>query len=192
MAFAAGRVQLIDEAEGPGRTTATLVASLTARLATLRLVSGADAIGSLTSGFAALGREVSRSASGARLRRALEVSRAGNNGGALWAALQMNAWLAGLPASPVLDQLRNDVALLLASDLADVLTVLPIPCTNSAGRVEDESEPYTFLDCTLGLWAFSNELIRAVEALAAATASEQGEYVTSNKASVRENGPLLR
>jgi hypothetical protein len=104
----------------------------------------------------------------------------------------MNAWLAGMPASPVLDQLRNDVALLLASDLADVLTVLPIPSTNSPGRIEDEKEPYTFLDCVLGLWAFSSELVRSVEALAAATASKQGEFVSSNGASADANGPLLR
>lgn len=191
MASAPGRVQLIDEPEGPGRTTATLLASLTARLATLGVVSGADAIGSLTAGFAALGREASRSAEGACLRRALEVSRAGNNGDALWRALKMNAWLGGLPASPVLDQLRNDVALLLASDLADVLAVLPIPCTSSPGSFE-EKEPYTFLDCVLGLWAFSSELVRSVEALAAVTASEQGEFVPSGETSSNENGPLLR
>ncbi|HZS53236.1 MAG TPA: hypothetical protein VFA65_02450 [Bryobacteraceae bacterium] len=192
MASAPGRVQLIDEPEGPGRTTATLVASLTARLATLRLVSGADAIGSLTAGFAALGKEVSRTASGARLRRALEVSRAGNNGDALWTTFQMKTWLAGLPASPVLDQLRNDVALLLASDLTDVLTVLPIPCTSSPGRIEDEKEPSTFLDCAMGLWAFSKELVRSVEGLAAATASEQAEFVPSDETADDENGPLLR
>ena len=89
------RVQLIDESEGPGRTTATLVASLTARVAALRVISGADAIGSLTAGFAALGREVSRTAEGMRLRRGLEAGRAGNNGNALWSALRMNTWLCG-------------------------------------------------------------------------------------------------
>jgi hypothetical protein len=122
----------------------------------------------------------------------LEVSRAGNNGDALWAALQMKAWLAGMPASPVLDQLRNDVALLLASDLADVLAVLPIPSTTSPGRIEDEKEQYTFLDCVLGLWAFSSELVRSVEALAAATLPEQAEFVSAGKMDADENGPLLR
>lgn len=192
MSSVAGRLQLIDEPEGPGRTTATLVASLTARLATLGLVSGADAIGSLTAGFAALGREVSRSSEGARLRAALDSSRAGNNGRALWRVLKMNAWLAGMPASPVLEQLRNDVALLLASDLTDVLAVLPIPAQTAPARVEDDKEPYTFLDCTLGLWAFSAELVRSVEALAAATASAPGQFVEAQSSPPAENGPLLR
>jgi hypothetical protein len=192
MEAAPNRVQLIDEPEGPGRTTATLVASLTARLATLSLISGADANGSLTAGFAALGREVGRSAQGSRLRSALEASRAGNNGNALWRALNMRAWLAGMPASPVIEQLRNDVALLLAGDLNDVLAVLPIPAQSAAGRVEDEKEPYTFLDCALGLWAFSSEVVRSVEALAAATASSRGEFVQHEDSAATEDGALLR
>jgi len=192
MGAAPARVQLIDEAEGPGRTTATLVASLTARLATLRICSGADAIGSLTAGFAVLGREVSRTAEGARLQKALESSRAGNNGQALWSTLQMKTWLAGIPASPVIEQLRNDVALLLASDLTDVLGVLPIPATNSPARIADDEQPYTFLDCILGLWAFSAELVRSVEALAAVTASPADHFVSQGSAVAEENGPLLR
>lgn len=192
MPSAANRVQLIDEAEGPGRTTATLVASLTARLATLSLVSGADAIGSLTAGFAVLGREVSRSAEGARLRRALEASRAGNNGNALWRALRMKTWLAGMPASPVIEQLRNDFALLLANDLNDVLAVLPIPAQSAPSSVKDDQEPYSFLDCALGLWAFSAELVRSVEALAAATASSPGQFIHTEGSAAAENGSLLR
>jgi hypothetical protein len=192
MASITSRVQLIDEPEGPGRTTATLVASLTSRLATLSLVSGADAIASLTAGFAALGREVSRSAEGARLRRALASSRAGNNGNTLWRVLRLDTWLAGMPASPVLEQLRNDVALLLSSDLTDVLAVLPIPAQTVPARVEDDKEPYTFLDCALGLWAFSAELVRSVEALAAATVSSPGHFVQAEPSPAAENGPLLR
>ena len=44
-----GRVVLIDEADGPGRTTATLVASLAARRASLHPNSGGDAGGGLAS-----------------------------------------------------------------------------------------------------------------------------------------------
>ena len=41
------RVLLVDSAEGPGRTTATLVASLAARLSLLHVISGADAAASV-------------------------------------------------------------------------------------------------------------------------------------------------
>ena len=52
------RILLVDSAEGPGRTTATLVASLAARLSLLHVISGADAAASVIAGYAALGREV--------------------------------------------------------------------------------------------------------------------------------------
>jgi hypothetical protein len=42
----------------------------------LHFVSGADAIGSLTAGFAALGRELSSTAQGAQMRETIEASRA--------------------------------------------------------------------------------------------------------------------
>ena len=173
------RVQLIDESEGPGRTTATLVASLTARLAALRVISGADAIGSLTAGFAALGREVSRTAEGMRLRRGLEAGRPGNNGNALWSALRMNTWLAGMPPSPVINQLHNDIALLLTDDLERTLAVLPIPSQTTTANAVEESDPYTFLDCALGLWAFSAQLVRSVEALATPTSPPAGNLYTA-------------
>src|SRR4030095_9778492 len=44
------RVKLVDHATGAGRTTATLVASLAARLATLHYTTGAHARGSRTAG----------------------------------------------------------------------------------------------------------------------------------------------
>jgi hypothetical protein len=186
------RVQLIDDCNGPGRTTATLVASLSARLATLSVVSAADAVGSLTAGFAALGRETSRTAEGARLRKALESGRAGNNGNALWSALRISLWVSGLPASPVLDQLRNDVALLMADDLEAVLALLPIPPATAAALAADDQEPYTFLDCVLGLWAFSTELVRSVEALAEPTADQPGYVVNGTATGPDSGGPLLR
>jgi hypothetical protein len=57
---------LIDLEDTAGRTTATLAT----RLGALYFISGADAIASLTSGFAALGCEVSKITEGARLREA--------------------------------------------------------------------------------------------------------------------------
>jgi hypothetical protein len=186
------RVRLIDDADGPGRTTATLVASLAARLGVLHLISGADAIGSLTAGFAALGREVSRTAYGAQLRKAIESGRPGTNGYALWKALGIGRWVSTMVPSPVLDQLRNDVALLLTDDLEETLGLLPIP-SHSAGiqRLKD-MEPATFVDCVLGLWAFSGELVRSVEALAAPMLSSPGEVVATENSNREPESSLLR
>lgn len=185
------RVRLIDPADGPGRTTATLVASLAARLSTLHLVSGADAIGALTSGFAALGREVSRTAQGARLRKALESGRAGVNGNALWSNLRIDEWATLAPAAPVLDHLRNDLALLLADDLEQTLEMGPIPSQMSGAQGSQETAPATFVDCALGLWAFSQELVRAVELLADPTLAPPGFDVDDGTAPEPENA-LLR
>jgi hypothetical protein len=186
-----GRVLLIDQADGPGRTTATLVASLAARLATLHLVSGADAVGSLTSGFAALGREVSRTAEGARMRAAIEAGRAGANGNELWSKLRIGEWVTSMPPAPALDHMRNDLALLLADDLESALDMLPIPSRMSGAEGAQNTEAATFVDCVLGLWAFSRELARAVESLAAPTLRPPG--VTAAEESAAEpNGSLLR
>jgi hypothetical protein len=187
-----GRVLLIDSADGPGRTTATLVASLTARLATLHMVSGADAVGSLTAGFVALGREVSQSAEGARVRKAIERGRASANGNALWSALRISEWVSGLPASPVLQHLRNDLALLLADDLQDTLEVLPIPSQPAGAQVPESSESATFLDCVVGMWAFSMELVRSVEALAGPTLSPGGFVAAADGPSPEAESTLLR
>jgi hypothetical protein len=159
------RVSLIDTPAGPGRTTATLVASLAARLASLHVISGADAVSSLVAGYAALGREVAKSEQGARLREAIQKGRAGANGDALWSALKIGEWASTAVPSPVLDQFRNDIALLLVDDLEQILESLPIPSQPTpAGAAEPE--PVTFVDYVLGMWAFSGELVRAVEALA--------------------------
>lgn len=163
------RVRLVDAPDESGRTTATLLASLAARLATLFAISGSDAIGSLTAGFAALGREAAKSAEGARLRQALAAGRPGANGNALWSALRIDEWASSMPPSPVLDQLRNDVALLLADDLEETLELLPIPGAAAGARGSDESEPATFLDFAVGFWWFCREVAASVQALAEPT-----------------------
>lgn len=189
------RVRLIDRADRPGRTTATLLASLAARLAALHFVSGADAIGALTAGFAALGREVSRTASGARLRRAIEAGRSGANGDALWTKLRIGDWASSMPPSPVLDQLRNDLALLLADDLEATLELMPIPNQMAGAQGAQQIEPVTFVDCLLGLWALSTELARAVETLAAPTLAASvasGEVTPAAHPNPEPESALLR
>ncbi len=186
-----GRVRLVDAPEEAGRSTATLLASLTARLATLHLVSGADAVGSLTAGLARLGRDVAGTAAGARLRRALEGGRAGTNGSALWSALRIDEWASSLPPSPMLDQLRNDLALLLADDLQPTLELLPIPPEPADPRTVAGPEPATFIDFTLGLWVFSLEVVRAIESMAAPTMGA-GPLVPGAQPPPEDEGELLR
>jgi hypothetical protein len=186
------RVQLIDEADGPGRTTATLLASLAARLSAMYFVSGADAIGSLTAGFAALGREVGHTARGAALRRAIEAGRPGINGDAVWTKFRIGEWASNMPPSPILDELRNDLALLLADDLEATLELMPIPNPMAGAAGSQPPEPVTFVDCLLGLWAFSTELTRLVETLAAPTLWASGEMIASHRPGPEPENALLR
>jgi hypothetical protein len=185
------RIMLADAPEEAGRTTATLVASLAARLATLYAVSGAAAVGSMVSGFAAIGREFGATAEGATLRQSLERGRIAANGEALWSALRIRQWASLVPAAPLLDQLRNDMALLLAPNLDETLALLPIPGEPAAG-VAGEDEPATeFLDCILGMYAFSREMTAAIDALAAPT-REDGSVIHREGATGGTKGSLLR
>ncbi|MBX6320841.1 MAG: hypothetical protein IRY94_03350 [Rhodospirillaceae bacterium] len=160
-------VRLIDAPDEFGRTTASLIASLATRLITLHYTSGVSVIGSLLAGFAAAGREVARTAEGARLREALLALPAARNGEALWSALRIGDWASALPPSPVLDHVRNDLALLLAADLEETLATTPIPPETASRPRRVETAPVTFIDCTLGLWAHAREIVGAIETLAA-------------------------
>jgi len=184
----APRALLVDVPGEAGRTTVSLVASLAARLASLRLMSGADAVGSLTAGFAALGREVARSTEGARLHEAITAGRIGGNGEAVWAALGIDR-MAEAPPSPVLDHLRNDLALLLADDLEETLALLPLPAERA--ETDDAPAPATFADYLLGMWAFGVEVSRAVEAIAAPTLPSRGVRPGGGAPGLA-SGPLLR
>jgi hypothetical protein len=164
-----GRVKLVDAPEEAGRSTATLVASLAARLATLYAVSGAAAVGSMVAGFAAIGREASRTAEGARLREALVKSRVASNGESIWSTLRIRQWASLVPAAPLLEQLRNDMALLLAPNLEETLALLPIPGEPAGGPASDDEPPTEFIDCIVGMWAYSREMMGAIETLAAPT-----------------------
>jgi hypothetical protein len=185
------RVRLVDAPEEAGRTTATLLASLAARLGTLFLVSGADAVGSLVAGYCALGREVGMTAEGARLRRAIDSGRAGANGESIWRTLNLDRWISAVPPSPVLDQFRNDLALLLAEDLVETLELMPIP-GEAAGDRAPAMADWDFSDLVLGLWAFSSELVAAVEALAEPTLPRPGDVQVGVTEDEPPAGELLR
>jgi hypothetical protein len=161
------RVRLVDSPEESGRTTTTLLASLAARLWALYLVSGADAVGSLAAGIAALGRELSQTADGARLRRRIEEGPGASNGELLWSKLRIGDWVSALAPSPVLDEIRNDLALLMAKDLGASLELMPIPGELTGIRADLQPQPVTFPDLMVGLWAYAREIGFAVEALSA-------------------------
>lgn len=178
---------MIDAEDTAGRTTATLVASLAARLMALHFISGADAIHSLTSGFAELGREVSRTTEGTRLREALCRSQVAANGDALWRALLIAEGASNATPGPVLEQLRNDIAILLAQDLPETLGAMPIPAESPAAAPTPTQQPVTFLDFIVGYWAFSREVVAAVDALA-----EPGQGATPTVRRGVEPAPAVR
>jgi hypothetical protein len=188
----AARVRLVDVPDGPGRTTATLLASLAARLGVLHLISGSDAVGSLAAGIAALGREVSQTEQGARLRSAIEKGLPGNNGDLLWSTLRMREWISSSSPAPVVDQLRNDFALLLANDLEETLEMMPIPSQTESGA-NKEPVPVAFVDFVVGMWAFSAEVVRSVENLARPTLETEAAVIPAAGAVASPpEGPLLR
>lgn len=186
----ARRLRLVDEPERSGRTTATLLASLAGRLGVLHSVSGADAVGSLAAGFAALGREVAATAEGRALREALDRGRAGANGDRLWSSLAIDRWTSALPPSPVLDHLRNDLALLLVDDLDATLELPPLPAEPTGGDAP-APQPTAALDLVLGLWAFAREVVAGVEAIAGPTLQPPGRVDAGAPVPPIE-GPLLR
>jgi hypothetical protein len=185
-------VALIDAEDTAGRTTATLVASLAARLSALYAISGADAIASLTSGFAALGREVSKTTEGAKLRAALNASQVAANGDATWKALRIGEGASTAIPSPVLDQLRNDLALLLAEDLQETLALMPIPAEAPAGTIPPPQQTVAFLDFIVGYWAFSKEVVASIDVFVTLGKSSHPEVRVGPEPVAPLNGSILR
>jgi hypothetical protein len=181
------RLDLVDDPAGTPRTTATLLASLVARVRTLPLLDGAQAVGSMVAGIAAAGRRVATTAEGGRLRAALAANRVGVNGAALWSALGLDATTSALPPRPVHDDLRNDLAVLLASDLVDELERLDETLVaQGIGAVDDPAE-VDFLDFVVGLWFLAGEVVDVIEGITSAA----GEPV-AEAAPPPDEGSLLR
>ncbi|MFC7530839.1 hypothetical protein [Actinoplanes sp. GCM10030250] len=185
-------VRLVDVPGEQGRTTVTLLASLTARLATLPLASGSDVIGSIAAGYAALGRAVARSAEGAQMRRAIETSVAGANGDAIWQRLHLDEWLGSLPPAPVLQQLQNDIALLAADDLGRVLDLPAAPAEPVGVAGAARPEDATFADFLTGMWALSRLVVTGVEHLAASGQQHPDGVPDGATAPGDRSGAILR
>jgi hypothetical protein len=184
-------IVLEDASDGAARTTGTLLASLVVRVRTLALLSGSQAVGSLVAGAAELGRQVSASAEGARIRSALERTRPGINAEALWSTLGLGDLASILPPTPVLEDLRNDIALLVAPDLDQALVELDEGSVSSGIGLVREPRPVGVLDFLVGLWALARFLGDAVELLAEpappeATPDEPAEVIRA------DDGPILR
>ena len=185
------RIQLADKPTGPGRSTASLIGSLQSRLAAVHLCSGADVIASITSGMAKLGRETSATADGARLRKALAATRAGANGNSVWTKMRLSQWMSGIYPTPVLDQLRNDLALLLADDVEETLTALPIPGEMVGFEAMNDLPDVEFLDVVLGMWSFSRELVASIETVAASSLHPSGSFTAGENPPEEVDGSLL-
>jgi hypothetical protein len=186
------KVVLTDDADGINRSASSLMVSLASRLAALFMTSGAETAGAWLAGLGDLGRRVGQTAEGARLRHALESGRVATSGEALWRELRIDNWLADIPPGPILDNLRNDMALLLADDLFDVLAARGSGYGPLAFASPAAAPPVVFLDVLLGMWAFGRELAWTVEKLAAPTLS-QIDRVDQQEAGRRpQYGPLLR
>jgi hypothetical protein len=186
---APGRVQLVD-APGEPRTAATLLASLGARIGALSLINGSTAAASIVAGMALLGASVSRTAEGMRFRRALEVGSVRANGDRIWRALRLDEWSASAPPTPVIDQLRNDIALLLADDL-EALNRMPLPPPAAGAYGGTPPETYDVIDYIVGLWALSKELVQILDSIAALT-MRQADVTLAAAEDVAAGGPWLR
>lgn len=163
---ASGSMELGDVA-GIRRDTAAALGSLMARINTLHLISGAQAVGSMVAGLAALGRSVALTAEGARVRESLTATRLGANGETLWSTLGVDAAWSAIPPSPIIEDLRNDLALLLANDLEAVLAEVDrVEPSDHIGPLR-EPESCDCIDLVLGLWAWSRELVGVVDEIVA-------------------------
>jgi hypothetical protein len=169
------KVKLIDLPDEAGPTTANLFSSLAARLIALHYTSGVSVVGSTLSGLAEIGAEISKTAEGARMRRAIADSAAHANGEIIWNVLCIGNWTNGMPASPVLDHVRNDLALLVARDLNEVIKNVPPPQETRLGHTVSTRRNLTFLDTLLGLWAYSREIVMSIETLAKQTSDVTAE-----------------
>lgn len=189
--MSAAHVRLVDEPDRSGRTTATLLASLSARLLLLHAITGADAVGALVAGFAALGRDAAKTAEGASLYEALAAGRAGATAEHLWSALLIDRWTSAMPPSAVLDDLRNDLALLAADDVVEILDLPPVPPEPAGVEGAHEPQATTAVDVMVGIWTLAHEIIEGVDALAEPT-RPAAERVRVTVTPPPTNGLLLR
>ncbi len=158
--------EFVDDPADISRRTTTLLVSLLTRAATLSAVTGTQAFLSMIAGLAALGRASSETVDGYRLRERLAEGRVRENLELLFAKFGLGAMVAGSPPTPVLEDFFNDLALLLAPDVGDVVDSALVGAAGGAGvGLLESGQPVDPIDVVVGLWAFSREVAASIEAL---------------------------
>ncbi len=183
-------IRLVDLPEEAGRTTATLLSSLAMRLVTLHYTSGVSVIGSIIAGLSEAGREFRGTVEGRRFLRAFDKAGITKNGELIWESLRIADWARGLPPSPVLDHIRNDLALLLAEDLQEAMSAVPLPPESRYAGHQPKREDANFLDCLLGLLVYSRELTRSIEVLA--EGHQEDTNTVEQHSGIRDGDAILR
>jgi hypothetical protein len=159
-------VDLIDDPAGVPRRTATLLTALLSRSAAVSMISGAQTLASIAAGLAALGRQMGTTVEGSRVRQALANSRAGHNLDLLFSELGFGDLVAVSSPTPVLEDLHNDLALLLAPDLGDAIESAQSGAVNgTAVAPVAPAQAVDPIDFLVGFWAYSRQVADSVEAL---------------------------
>jgi hypothetical protein len=158
--------EFVDDSADVSRRTTTLLVSLLTRAATLSAVTGAQAFLSMIAGLASLGRSSSETVDGHRLRERLAEGRVRENLELLFAKFGLGAMVAGSPPTPILEDFFNDLALLLAPDVGNVVDSALVGAAGGAGvGLLVAGQPVDPVDVVVGLWAFSREVAASIEAL---------------------------
>lgn len=159
-------IDLVDAEGGSSRRTTTMLAALLARSATLATVSGGQAMASITAGLAELGRQAAETEEGRRVRQALDEGRPGTNLRLLFDELGFGDLASLSPPTPLLEDFANDLALLVAPDLADAIGRAKVGALGDTGLGELRlGGPVDPIDFVVGLWLFSREVVDSIDAL---------------------------
>jgi len=156
----------VDHATEVGRNTTSLLAGALTRAATLSAISGAQAVASMIAGLAALGRAVAETVEGQHMRDAIDRGRLRENLDLLFGGLGLGALASASPPTPMLEDFFNDVALVLAPDVAESLDAALVGAAGGSSvgvlRTAEKVDP---IDFVVGFWAFSSEVATTLNEL---------------------------
>jgi hypothetical protein len=162
----APHADFVDHPTEVGRTTTTLLAGAMTRAATLSAITGAQAVASMIAGLAALGRAVAETVEGQHMRDAIDRGRLRENLDLLFGGLGLGALASASPPTPMLEDFFNDVALVLAPDVADSIDAALVGAASGSSvgvlRTAEKVDP---IDFVVGLWAFSSEVATTLREL---------------------------
>jgi hypothetical protein len=187
----APHADFVDHPNEVGRSTTTLLAAVLTRAATLGAISGAQAVASMIAGLAALGRSVAGTIEGQHMRDAIDHGRLRENLDLLFGGLGLGALASASPPTPMLEDFFNDVALVLAPDVADSVDgALVGTVTGASVGLLRSPEPVDPVDFVVGFWAFSSEVAATLRELI--EAGPVLDRVTDADEHAAERGRLLR